>query len=102
MNDAMFECEHCGARGYKEAPRCWEKGCPQVETDVQHDSHYRNFAIQPMQYCLKNNMDPVQSALIGYITRWHLKGQKKRDMEAARNMIQQALEYEESGEWPNQ
>lgn len=36
-------------------------------------SHYKNMAIQPVEYCHKNRMGGIESSIIRYICRWREK-----------------------------
>jgi hypothetical protein len=62
--------------------------------DTQVDgSHYKDLAIQPMEYSFKNKLDPAQHTAIKYITRFREKGGKK-DLEKAIHCIQMLMELE--------
>ncbi len=36
--------------------------------------HYKNKAIQPIEYCMANGLNACESAVVKYITRWADKG----------------------------
>lgn len=56
-------------------------------------SHYKDLAIQPMEYSLANNLDACQHTAIKYITRFRSKG-GIADLEKAIHCIQMLIEYE--------
>lgn len=35
--------------------------------------HYKKLAIQPLEYCLKNNLGICEHAVIKYVSRWRAK-----------------------------
>jgi hypothetical protein len=37
-------------------------------------NHYKNFAIQPVEFFYKNNMPYLEAAAIKYLCRWRTKG----------------------------
>lgn len=55
--------------------------------------HYKNMAIQPMQYSMKNNLNACQHTAIKYVTRYKTKG-GKLDLEKAIHCIQMLIEME--------
>ena len=36
--------------------------------------HYKGKAIQPIEYCMANNLNACESSIVKYITRWSDKG----------------------------
>lgn len=36
--------------------------------------HYKKYAIQPTEYCEKNNLSFAEGCIVKYITRWRDKG----------------------------
>lgn len=36
--------------------------------------HYKDKKIQPIEYCMANNLNACESAVVKYITRWADKG----------------------------
>jgi len=36
--------------------------------------HYKGMAIQPVEYCVKNNIGFVEGCVIKYVSRWRSKG----------------------------
>ena len=59
-------------------------------------NHYKEFIIQPVEYCMKNKLDHCQSNIVKYATRFRLKG----GLEDLRKIIHytQLLAYFEYGE----
>ena len=37
-------------------------------------SHYKKLKIQPIVFCMENNLGPCESAIVKYISRWQDKG----------------------------
>lgn len=37
-------------------------------------SHYKDFEIQPIEYCEKNGLGACESAIVKYVSRWREKG----------------------------
>lgn len=56
-------------------------------------NHYKKMAIQPMDYSMKNKLDPCQHTAIKYITRFREKGGIE-DLEKAKHCIDMLIEYE--------
>jgi hypothetical protein len=62
--------------------------------DKQVDgNHYKDLAIQPMEYSFKNKLDPAQHTAIKYVTRFRNKG-GRRDLEKAIHCIEMLIELE--------
>lgn len=55
--------------------------------------HYKNLAIQPMQYSMANNLDACQHTIIKYVTRFRDKG-GLADLQKARHVIDMLIELE--------
>ena len=56
-------------------------------------NHYTKLAIQPMQYCMVNKLNALQSAIIGYVSRYNLKNGAV-DLEKAKHCIDLLIVYE--------
>jgi hypothetical protein len=56
-------------------------------------SHYKNMAIQPLEYCMANEMDSCQSHIIKYVSRFREKG-GIGDLEKAKHFIELLIEFE--------
>ena len=66
--------------------------------DVQIDGeHYKKLAIQPIEYCFKNNLNCIQSKIVKYATRYKDKGGKV-DLEKIKHLVDLLIEFEYSGE----
>lgn len=55
--------------------------------------HYTKLAIQPMQYSMKNGLDPLQHTIIKYVTRFRDKAGIE-DLEKAKHCIDMLIEFE--------
>ena len=60
-------------------------------------SHYKNLAIQPMEYAYKNHLDPLQFSVVKYVTRFRDKA-GKQDLEKAKHCIDMLIEMEYGNE----
>jgi|TARA_R100001015_G_scaffold9924_2_gene3902 hypothetical protein len=54
--------------------------------------HYKKLAIQPAEYCYKNNLNNLESEAISYITRNRLKN-GSADIKKAIHTLELLLEY---------
>jgi hypothetical protein len=57
-------------------------------------SHYKNFVIQPVEFCHKNNLGFIVSSAIKYLCRYNQKGTPKQDLEKAKHFIDLLMELE--------
>lgn len=72
----------------------WDKKIDALASKRQvGGDHYKKLAIQPAEYCFKNNLNNLESEAVGYITRNRFKG-GKQDIEKAIHTLQLLLEYE--------
>lgn len=55
--------------------------------------HYKKLAIQPMEYSIKNNLDPLQASVIKYVTR-HKDKAGRVDIEKAMHCLELILEMQ--------
>jgi hypothetical protein len=55
--------------------------------------HYKDFAIQPIDYCMRNGLDHCQSNVVKYVSRFRDKGGKE-DLLKARHYIDLLIEFE--------
>lgn len=63
--------------------------------DVQHGGrHYKDLAIQPIEYISKNKLGYFEGTAIKYLTRYKLKGKPTEDLLKAIHFIQLLLELE--------
>jgi len=60
-------------------------------------SHYKDLAIQPMEYSMLNGLDACQHTAIKYITRFRQKG-GIADLEKAIHTINMLIEFESQKE----
>jgi len=66
----------------------------QSALDIQHGgNHYKDLAIQPVEYILKNKIGFAEGCAIKYLTRWKSKG-GIQDLEKARHFIDMLIEHE--------
>ena len=56
-------------------------------------SHYKDRAIQPMEYSMANKLDACQHTAIKYVTRFRQKG-GIQDLEKAKHVIDMLIEFE--------
>lgn len=62
--------------------------------DVQvGGGHYKDFPIQPIEYCMKNGLDHCQSNVIKYVSRFRTKGGLE-DLLKARHYIDLLISFE--------
>ena len=60
-------------------------------------AHYKDLAIQPMQYSMANKLDACQHTAIKYITRFREKG-GIADLYKAIHTIEMLIEFEQAKE----
>ncbi len=58
-------------------------------------SHYRDMKIQPLEYCLENNLGLCESNIVKYVSRWRDKGGVE-DLRKARHYLEVLIEREVS------
>jgi Protein of unknwon function (DUF3310) len=54
-------------------------------------SHYKNLAIQPVEYAFKNKLGYIEGAIVKYITRYEVKGGKE-DLEKIKHFCDLLIE----------
>ena len=57
-------------------------------------NHYKNLAIQPVEYIFKNNIGYFEGCVIKYVTRWKSKG-GVQDLEKAKHFLELLIELQE-------
>jgi hypothetical protein len=57
-------------------------------------SHYKDMAIQPIEFIMKNNIGFMEGNAIKYISRWRSKGGIE-DLKKARHYLDMLIEFEE-------
>ena len=58
-------------------------------------SHYADYAIQPLEFCVKNNIPFLEGNVIKYICRWRKKN-GIQDLEKAKHYIEMLIELEKA------
>ena len=56
-------------------------------------SHYKNMKIQPIEYCMANNLNACESFVVKYVSR-HRNKNGKEDIEKAIHCLQLLIELE--------
>lgn len=59
-------------------------------------SHYKNMAIQPIEYIYANNMPFIEASILKYISRWRNKN-GIQDLMKAKHFIELLIELESKG-----
>lgn len=71
---------------------------PQIQSnplDVQvGGDHYKNLAIQPMEYSMANGLDACQHSVVKYITRFREKDGIK-DLRKLIHIVEMLIQFEE-------
>jgi hypothetical protein len=57
-------------------------------------THYKEFAIQPVEFCYVNGIPYLEATAIKYLCRWRLKG-GIQDLEKAKHFIDLLIDLEE-------
>jgi hypothetical protein len=66
--------------------------------DVQvGGGHYKDLAIQPVEYIIKNNLGYLEGNVLKYITRWRKKD-GINDLRKARHYIDMLIQIEQDNE----
>jgi len=64
--------------------------------EVQVDgSHYKDMKIQPIEFCVANNIPFPEGNVIKYVCRWRKKN-GTRDLRKAIHMLEMLIEMEEA------
>lgn len=58
-------------------------------------NHYKQFKIQPAEFCYKNNIPYLEATAIKYLCRWKDKG-GIQDLEKARHYIDLLIEFQDA------
>lgn len=56
-------------------------------------SHYRELAIQPVEYIHRNNLGFIEGSIVKYVTRWKSKN-GIQDLKKAKHFIEILIEME--------
>lgn len=70
-----------------------------MKSSEEHDAHYRGMAIEPMMRSLENDLDAAQHTICKYVERWKVKGNGVRDLEAARDILIDYIDWVKLGTW---
>ena len=74
----------------------WDKQIDAAASNRQvGGDHYKKLAIQPAEYCYKNNLNNLESEAISYITRNRLKN-GSADIKKAIHTLELLLEYSDN------
>ena len=78
-----------------------KKELEQVETNIALEtqvggSHYNSMKIQPIEYTMKNEMNPLQHTAIKYISRYKSKGTPLEDLRKAIHSLELLIQFEEN------
>ena len=66
-----------------------------LETQVG-GSHYNSMKIQPIEYTMANEMNPLQHTAIKYISRYQHKGKPVEDLRKAIHSLELLIQFEEN------
>ncbi len=56
-------------------------------------NHYKSMAIQPIEYCHKNELGCIEASVVKYVSRYKDKGGKE-DLEKAKHLIDLLIDFE--------
>ena len=59
--------------------------------------HYKDYVIQPLEFCVKNNIPFLEGNVIKYICRWRKKN-GVQDLEKAKHYIEMLIELEKAND----
>ena len=66
-----------------------------LETQVG-GNHYSSMKIQPIEYTMKNEMNPLQHTAIKYISRYKSKGTPIEDLRKAIHSLELLIQFEDT------
>lgn len=75
-------------------PECVSGQEPKALDTQVGGGHYKDMAIQPMEYSMKNGLDACQHTAIKYISRFRDKGGIE-DLRKAKHVIDMLIQFEE-------
>ena len=73
---------------YQPVKRNWQK---------QGSEHYKEGAIQPLEYIIANKLDFCEGNVVKYITRWRKKGTPLEDLKKVKHYVEILIEEYELG-----
>lgn len=92
MKNAWYcEAHHIAVPHGEYCPVCTKPKA--LDTQVG-GGHYKDMAIQPMEYSMKNGLDACQHTAIKYISRFRDKGGIE-DLRKAKHVIDMLIQFEE-------
>lgn len=56
--------------------------------------HYKLFPIQPIEFCMKNNLNPIQTFIIKHASRYTHKGEAITDLEKIIHYAELGIAFE--------
>ena len=59
-------------------------------------SHYKDFPIQPLEFCQLNNLNFCESSIVKYACRWDKKGKPVEDLKKIIHFAEILIEMYES------
>ena len=77
-----------------DCPGCNTAAEPKALDTQVGGGHYKDMAIQPMEYSMKNGLDACQHTAIKYISRFRDKGGIE-DLRKAKHVIDMLIQFEE-------
>lgn len=91
--EAEEKCDFGKNMGDDISDQEWDKQIDAKASNRQvGGDHYKKLAIQPAEYCYRNNLNNLESEAISYITRNRFKNGRE-DLEKAIHSLQILLEY---------
>lgn len=91
---AGYQCRHCDVDRRLGTQAMEEKQEPKALDTQVGGGHYKDMAIQPMEYSMKNGLDACQHTAIKYISRFRDKGGIE-DLRKAKHVIDMLIQFEE-------
>lgn len=88
---AGYLCQHCEDEKKRGTPPL--ANLKALDTQIG-GGHYKDMAIQPMEYSMKNGLDACQHTAIKYISRFRDKGGIE-DLRKAKHVIDMLIQFEE-------
>lgn len=73
------------------SPSVYDKLPPALDMQVGGD-HYKKYPIQPIEYCIANNLGPLEHGVVKYVTRHPDKG-KAEDIRKAIHYLELILHF---------
>lgn len=97
LTDWGWRCNDCGYKNNNPGLNHMMHQCPPLPPQAMHEqiggNHYKNMAIQPVEFIHKNGIGYMEGNAIKYLTRWKSKGGIE-DLKKARHYIDLLIEME--------